>query len=63
VLRRQGLNLNEIPLVREFLRVFQEVAGLLPNREIEFTIDLVTGTTPISKTPYISNGTCRINGV
>jgi len=44
--------LNEIPVVREFLSVFQEVSGLAPNRAIEFTTDLVAGIALISKTPY-----------
>ena len=39
-------------VVREFPHVFQEVPGLPPNREIEFTIELVPGTAPISKAPY-----------
>jgi len=29
-----------------------EVSGLPPNREVEFSIDLVLGTGPISMTPY-----------
>jgi len=32
--------------------VFQEVPGLSPDREIEFAIELVPGTAPISKAPY-----------
>jgi len=43
---------NEIPMVKEFSNVFQDVAGLPPDREIELTIDLVLGTALISKTPY-----------
>ena len=35
-----------------FPEVFQEVAGLPPNWEIEFAIELVPGTAPISKAPY-----------
>ena len=45
-------HLNEILAVREFPNVFQEVPGLPPDRKIKFTINLVSGTTPISKTPY-----------
>ena len=44
--------LSEILVVREFTNVFQEVPGLPPDREIEFTIDLVPGAAPISKTTY-----------
>jgi len=45
-------DLNEIPIVREFPHVFQEVLGFPPDREIEFTIELVPGTALISKVPY-----------
>jgi len=48
----QEPNPNEIPLVKEFLRIFQKVLGLLPNQEIEFMIELVPSTTPIFKVPY-----------
>ena len=42
-----------IPIVQEFEDVFpKEVPGLLPNREVEFTIDLVPGTGPVSMAPY-----------
>jgi len=43
---------EDIPIVQEFSEVFQEVPGLPPDREIEFTIELVLGTTLISKAPY-----------
>ncbi|XP_074342240.1 uncharacterized protein LOC141679718 [Apium graveolens] len=44
---------KEIPVVNEFEDVFpEELSGLPPNREIEFTIDLAPGTQPISKAPY-----------
>ena len=29
-----------------------EIPGLPPKRDIDFTIELVPGTTPVSKTPY-----------
>jgi hypothetical protein len=36
-----------------FLDVFlEELLGILPDREVEFVIDLLPGTTPISKRPY-----------
>nr|KYP53511.1 Transposon Ty3-G Gag-Pol polyprotein [Cajanus cajan] len=45
--------LDEIPLVREFPEVFpKDVSSLPPEREIEFSIDLVPGTPPISIAPY-----------
>ena len=43
---------SDIPLVREFPEVFEEVSGLPPKREVEFSIDLVPGTRHISITPY-----------
>ena len=42
-----------MPVVREFLKVVPEdLPGLPPDREIEFAIDLIPGTAPISKAPY-----------
>ncbi|XP_059664207.1 uncharacterized protein LOC132309981 [Cornus florida] len=40
-------------VVRDFLDVFPEnLAELLPHREVEFTIDLMLGTALISMAPY-----------
>ncbi|KAJ8756237.1 hypothetical protein K2173_025049 [Erythroxylum novogranatense] len=45
--------LEDIPVVREFLDVFpEELPGLPPAREIEFPIELLSGTSPISIPPY-----------
>jgi hypothetical protein len=45
--------LEDIPVVNEFMDVFpQELPGMPPDREIEFTIDLKPGTSPISQAPY-----------
>ncbi|XP_024022415.1 uncharacterized protein LOC112091910 [Morus notabilis] len=42
-----------IPVVDEFAYVFSdELLGLPPDQEIEFGIDLIPGTTPISIPPY-----------
>jgi hypothetical protein len=47
------LKLENIPLVCDYPDVFTEVySGLPPDREIEFSIDLVPGTKPIHKAPY-----------
>ncbi|XP_073051252.1 uncharacterized protein [Primulina eburnea] len=47
------IELNEIEVVRDFRDVFaDDVPGLPPDREVEFVIDLVSGTAPISKAPY-----------
>jgi len=40
-------------VVQEFPEVFQEVPGLPLDREIEFTIELLPSTAPISKAPYL----------
>ncbi|KAA3469924.1 Transposon Ty3-I Gag-Pol polyprotein [Gossypium australe] len=45
--------IQSMPVVCEFLVVFlEELPGLPPVREIEFSIDLVPGTTPTSIAPY-----------
>ena len=46
------ITVAQIPVVRDFEDVFQDISGLPPSREIDFCIDLVPGTIPISKTPY-----------
>jgi hypothetical protein len=33
--------------------VFREVPGLPPKRDVDFSINLMTGIAPVSKTPYI----------
>ena len=39
--------------MREYLSVFPEdLPGLPPDREVEFSIDLIPGTAPVSKAPY-----------
>ncbi|XP_058726182.1 uncharacterized protein LOC131597504 [Vicia villosa] len=48
-----SVELSEIPVVCEFPDVFPEdINSLPPEREAEFSIDLVPGTAPISITPY-----------
>ena len=50
---KEGTLVDEIPVVREFLNVFpNDIAGLPPYRDVEFTIDLILGTEPISIPPY-----------
>jgi hypothetical protein len=47
------LKLENIPIVSEFPGVFPEdLPRLPPDREIEFSIDLLPGSSPISKAPY-----------
>ncbi|WVZ85345.1 hypothetical protein U9M48_032284 [Paspalum notatum var. saurae] len=45
--------LAKIPVACEYPDVFpEELPGLPPNRDVEFRIDLVPGTAPVSKRPY-----------
>ncbi|WVZ93252.1 hypothetical protein U9M48_039248 [Paspalum notatum var. saurae] len=45
--------IRKIPVVREFPDVFpEELLGLPPDRDVEFSIELVLGTAPVSKRPY-----------
>ena len=45
--------IKEVRIVREYEDVFpEELSGLSPPREIEFSIELVSGTQPISIPPY-----------
>ncbi|KAA0042469.1 Transposon Ty3-I Gag-Pol polyprotein [Cucumis melo var. makuwa] len=53
VVQREKLKPEDVPMVKEFLEVFpDDLSGLPPDREIEFTIELLPGTTPISQAPY-----------
>jgi hypothetical protein len=46
-------SLEHIRIVCEYLEVFlEELPGMPPNRDIEFSIELLPGTAPISKRPY-----------
>ena len=46
-------DLEDIPVVRDFPDVFpEELPGMPPDRAVEFIVDLIPGTTPISKRPY-----------
>ena len=48
-----GVVQEEVPVVQDFLDVFpEELPGMPPDREIEFMIELLPGTAPISKRPY-----------
>ena len=47
------VRLEDVPVGRDFLDVFlDDLPGLPPEREIDFPIDLVPGTAPISLSPY-----------
>ncbi|XP_076959072.1 uncharacterized protein LOC143635049 [Bidens hawaiensis] len=54
VTKEPGLKkIEEVPTVSEFQDVFpDELPGAALDREVEFRIDLVLGTSPIAKCPY-----------
>ena len=44
--------MQNIPVVCDYPEVFpEELPGLPPDRQVEFRIDLLPGTTPIAKAP------------
>jgi hypothetical protein len=45
-------NLEDYAILKEFEDVFKEVLGLPPKRDIDFSINLMLGVAPVSKTPY-----------
>ncbi|MCH95057.1 cellular nucleic acid-binding protein [Trifolium medium] len=48
-----GVTMEELSVVCEFPDVFPgDVSDVPPKREVEFTIDLIPGTSPISMAPY-----------
>jgi hypothetical protein len=53
VKERKGPSLDQYSVLSEFQDVFpNELPGLPPERELDFTIELKPGAEPISKTPY-----------
>ncbi|XP_057811749.1 uncharacterized protein LOC131025985 [Salvia miltiorrhiza] len=45
--------IEEVRVVQEFKDVFpEELPGLPPDRQLEFTVDLELGAAPVSKAPY-----------
>ncbi|NBJ95683.1 reverse transcriptase family protein, partial [Parablautia muri] len=50
---KNKLELQDIPMIREFPEVFlDDLPGLPPNKEIEFVIDTYPEALPVSKNPY-----------
>ena len=48
--------MEDIPVLREYVDVFlEEILGLPPKRELDFTIELVPSAVPSSKAPYRMN--------
>ena len=51
--KRGQVDVEKIPVVREFLDVFPEELPSIPlEREVDLSIEIVRGTTPMSKAPY-----------
>ena len=47
------MNLEDIPVIKEFPDVFpEELPGLPPEREVDMSIEVVQGMTPIYRAPY-----------
>ena len=45
--------MEKTPVVKEFPNVFsEELPGIPPEREVDLSIEVVHGNTPISKAPY-----------
>jgi hypothetical protein len=48
----EAKSIEDVPVVPEYTDVFpEEVPGMPPDRDIEFVIDLIPGTSPIAKRP------------
>ena len=51
--KRGQVDVEKIPVVREFPNVFlEELPGILLEREVDLSIEIVPGTTPMSREPY-----------
>ena len=51
--KRGQVNLEDIPMIKEFLNVFpKELRGLPLEREVDLALEVLHGTTPISRAPY-----------
>ncbi|GJR59290.1 putative reverse transcriptase domain-containing protein [Tanacetum coccineum] len=49
----EGKQLKDVPIVRDFPKVFPEdLSGLPPARPVEFQIDLIPGAAPVARAPY-----------
>ncbi|GKD78273.1 hypothetical protein Tco_1340894, partial [Tanacetum coccineum] len=51
--KSEGKRLKDVPIVRDFLKVFPEdLSGIPQVRQVEFQIDLVPDTAPVARAPY-----------
>ena len=49
----EAKSVAEVPVVCKYPDVFpKELSGMPPDRDVEFVIDLLPGTGPITKRPY-----------
>ena len=56
MLKKDKIKIENIPVLNEFIDVFpEEIPGLPPRRELDFTIELVPGAVPSSKALYCMN--------
>jgi hypothetical protein len=46
-------SIEDHPVLRDFEDVFIQILGFPLKRDIDFSIYLVSGVSPVSKTPYI----------
>ena len=53
IIKIDKLKVEDIPILKEYVDVLpEEIPGLPPKRELDFTIELVPGAVPSSKAPY-----------
>jgi hypothetical protein len=45
-------NIEDYVVLKEFEDVFKEIPELPPKIDIDFSINMMPGETPVSKTPY-----------
>ena len=51
--KRGQIELENILVVKDFLKVFlEELIGIPPEREVDLSIEILSGTTPTSRAPY-----------
>nr|GEY01502.1 hypothetical protein [Tanacetum cinerariifolium] len=51
--KSKGKQLEDVPVVQEFLEVFpKDLPGIPLTRQVEFRIDLVPGAAPVARAPY-----------
>ena len=54
--KKDKLGFEDIPILQDFLDVFpEEILGLPPKRDLDFTIELIPRAVPNSKDPYRMN--------